>query len=70
MTLGQHEEVLRRLAVESGRLLGQLGVRPEDERWIDRHAATVASLVSVRKRRGPIARFFYRLASRAARMAR
>jgi hypothetical protein len=37
-------EVLARLAEESGRLLGEVGVRPEDTRWIRAHAGTIASL--------------------------
>ena len=63
------EEALSRLARESGRLLGELGVRPSDEEWIREHARTVASLGGggvPRRRRG----FLYRLARRAARTAR
>ena len=44
-------EDLRRLARESGRLLGELGVRPEDSRWIREHAETIVSLT--RRTRGP-----------------
>jgi len=40
----KHAEVLERLARESGRRLGELGVRPEDASWLRRHAATIASL--------------------------
>ncbi len=63
------EESLRSLARESGRALGELGVRPEDESWIREHADTIASLASRRPRRW-FAGFFYRLARRAARTAR
>jgi len=38
------EEDLRALARESGRTLGELGVRPGDEAWIREHAETIASL--------------------------
>lgn len=64
------EEVLRRLAHESGRVLGELGVHPEDQTWIARQAETIASLQSADKPRGPIARRLYRWARRAARIAR
>ena len=48
-------------------MLGELGVRPEDDRWIRLHAETIASLGRPsRLRRG----WFYRLARRAARTAR
>jgi hypothetical protein len=43
------EEVLRELARESGRVLGELGVRPGDQKWIREHAETIASLAG----RGP-----------------
>jgi hypothetical protein len=62
------EESLRSLAREGGRALADLGVRPEDEKWIREHADTIASLAGVRRRR--LAGFFYRLARRAARTAR
>jgi hypothetical protein len=62
------EETLARLARESGRLLGELGVGPEDERWIRLHADTIASLGSRSRRRLP--RIFYRWARKAARIAR
>ena len=62
------EEALRDLAREGGRALAELGVRPEDERWIREHADTIASLAGRRRRR--LAGFFYRLARRAARTAR
>lgn len=38
------EEALRTLARESGRALGELGVRPDDQKWIREHAETIASL--------------------------
>lgn len=62
-------EPLRRLARESGRALGELGVRPDDRRWIALHAAAVASLLRKGSREG-LRSFFYRLARRAARTAR
>ena len=37
---------LRRLAQERGRILGELGVRPEDARWARREGETLASLVT------------------------
>jgi hypothetical protein len=63
-------EVLRLLARESGRLLGELGVRPGDHEWIRRHAETIGSLATPGKRRGPLARLYDRLARKAARIAR
>jgi hypothetical protein len=62
------EEVLARLARESGHLLGELGVRPEDERWIRLHAQAMASLGTRARRKLP--RIFYRWARKAARIAR
>lgn len=63
-----HREVLSRLASETGAALGELGVRPEDERWIRSHAETLDSLFEPRRaRRGG---FLYRLARKAARTAR
>lgn len=62
-------ELLRALAQESGRALGKLGVRPDDDRWIALHAATIASLFR-ESRSGGLRFFFYRLARRAARTAR
>lgn len=62
------EESLRSLAREGGRALADLGVRPEDEKWIREHADTIASLAG--RRRWRLAGFFYRLARRAARTAR
>ena len=55
---------LRRLAQERGRLLGELGVRPEDERWQRLEAEAIASLiVPARRMRLPasLARFWLRL---------
>ena len=64
---------LTRLARESGRLLAELGVAAEDERWIRLHAESLAGLVaaSPRETRGRrlLARL-YRRAFRAARTAR
>jgi hypothetical protein len=63
------EEVLAKLGRESGRLMGELGVRPADEKWIREHAETVASLVCAGSR--PRRRsWLYRLARRAARTVR
>ncbi len=60
------------LARESGRLLGELGVRPDDGKWILTHARTIASLFGqvprglVRRLRDHVVRW----ARRAARAAR
>jgi hypothetical protein len=62
-------ESLRRLARETGRLLGELGVRPDDSRWIGEHAETIASLT--RRARGPgLLSHLRRLARSAARRSR
>lgn len=61
-------EELLRLARESGRHLGELGVRPDDSRWIRAHAETMASLV--RRRRSSPLDYIWRIARRAARTAR
>ena len=61
-------DALLRLARESGRQLGELGVRPDDARWIRMHAETVASLAG-RRRASPLD-YFWRIARRAARRAR
>jgi len=45
------EEILRTLARESGRALGELGVRPDDQKWIREHAETIASLAGGRRSR-------------------
>lgn len=61
-------EELRRLARESGRLLAELGVRPDDSRWIRTHAEAMASLAG-RRRATPLD-YIWRIARRAARRAR
>ena len=61
-------EALLRLARESGRYLGEFGVRPDDARWIRAHAETVASLAG-RRRASPLD-YVWRMARRAARRAR
>lgn len=60
---------LLRLARESGRLLGELGVRAGDDRWIREHAETIASLTRRSRRPGLLA-YLRRLARKAARKAR
>lgn len=60
---------LLRLARESGRLLGELGVRAGDDRWIHEHAETIASLTR-RSRRPGFLGYLHRLARNAARKAR
>ena len=62
-------DVLRRLARESGELLAELGVGPDDSRWLRRHAETIASLAG-RARRPGLRGYFRRLARRAVRTAR
>jgi hypothetical protein len=57
-----------RLARESGRILGELGVDAEDARWIRKHAETIASLA--RRARPNLLGYFSRLARKAARKAR
>jgi hypothetical protein len=37
---------LRRVAVERGRILAELGVRPEDTRWTRLEADAIAALVT------------------------
>lgn len=37
---------LRRLAQERGRILGELGVRPDDARWAREEAQSLASLTT------------------------
>lgn len=66
------EDPFVRLARESGSLLGELGVRPDDRSWIELHAESIASLAVPRRRRlAFFSRFrLYRLARRAARTAR
>ena len=55
---------LRRLAQERGRVLGELGVRPEDLRWLRLEAETLASLVVPAlglRLPAPVARFWRRV---------
>ena len=67
----EEDEALSRLAAETGAALGDLGVRPEDDRWIRLHAETLASLFEAqRPRRAGWLGAVYRLARRAARTAR
>jgi hypothetical protein len=63
-------EVLGRLAGETGGTLAELGVRPADRAWIGRHAGTLASLERVERPRRGWRGAVYRLARRAARIAR
>jgi hypothetical protein len=56
------------LARESGRILGELGVREEDARWIRKHAESIASLA--RRARPNLLGYFSRPARKAARKAR
>jgi hypothetical protein len=70
MTQDGGGEDLLRLARESGHWFAELGVRAEDARWIRRHAETIASLEVAGPRRGRLAAWLYRLARRAARIAR
>jgi hypothetical protein len=72
--IGAEEEALARLAAETGAALGDLGVRPDDERWIRMHAGTLESLFEARRPApaGLLRPFaaLYRFARRAARTAR
>jgi len=52
---GEGEDLLARLARESGHRLADFGVRAEDARWIRRHADTIASLEVAGPRRGRLA---------------
>ena len=55
---------LRVLARERGRILGELGASPEDERWARAEADAIASLVRPRlslRLPAPLARFARRL---------
>ncbi|PYQ68537.1 MAG: hypothetical protein DMF54_00225 [Acidobacteria bacterium] len=63
-------DVWTRLARESGAVLAELGVRPEDSGWIREHAESIASLAGRArpKRRGYLSLF--RFARKAARKAR
>jgi hypothetical protein len=62
-------ELLHRLARESGRFLGELGVRPEDSGWIRQHAETIESLTRRERRPGVFAKL-RRLLLRVARKSR
>lgn len=64
------EEELGRLARESGRLLAELGVRPQDGKWIRALAETIASLAGRRPVRHRIYVVFARWARRAVKAAR
>ena len=58
---------LRRLAQERGRILGELGVRPDDARWARAEAEMLASLLTPSRRLrlpGPVGRFVRRIARR------
>jgi hypothetical protein len=63
------DDLLRKLARERGRLMGELGVVPQDERWARAQAEDIASLTrrDLRLRLpAPLGRLLRRLA-RAAR---
>ena len=64
------DDVLVRLARESGRLLGELGVHPQDGKWIREHAETIAGLAGERVSKRRIYDVLARWARRAARAAR
>lgn len=64
------EDDFGRLARESGRLLGELGVRREDEKWIRAYAETIADLAGARPARRLFYDVFVRWARRAVRAAR
>jgi hypothetical protein len=69
MSTGAPTDPLRRLAQERGRILGELGLRPEDARWARLDAEAIASLVTPALRLrmpGVLGRLWRRLA-RAAR---
>lgn len=53
---------LRRIAQERGRMLGELGVRPEDVRWARAEAEAIASAVApgVTNLPAPLARLWRR----------
>lgn len=58
---------LRRLAQERGRILGELGVRPDDARWARVEAEMLASLLTPSRRLrlpGPLGRVLRRIARR------
>ncbi len=63
--MNEGPEALRRLAQERGRILGELGVRPDDARWARLEADALASLLSPAlhlRLPGPLARLGRRLA--------
>ena len=64
MTDDATDEVYRKLARETGRALGELGVRASDEKWIREHAETIASL-SGRRRGSPLLRHLRRVFARS-----
>ncbi len=43
---GIEKDPLRRLAQERGRILGELGVRPDDARWARAESDALASLLT------------------------
>ena len=58
---------LRRLAQERGRILGELGVRPDDARWARAEAEMLASLLTPSRPfrlPGPLGRVLRRIARR------
>jgi hypothetical protein len=63
-------EILARLARETGTHLAKLGVRPEDRSWIEKHAESMMSLGQTSPAWSSLRRRVYRLARRAARIAR
>ncbi|MGH9398991.1 MAG: hypothetical protein ACRD00_01385 [Thermoanaerobaculia bacterium] len=68
--MSPEREVFTRLSRETGALLGELGVRPEDERWLRSHAETIASLAGRPGLKSRLRGYFARWARRAARAAR
>jgi len=44
--MSESADPLRRVAVERGRILAELGVRPEDTRWMRLEAEAIAALVT------------------------
>ncbi len=67
MTAGRtgSRDPLRELARERGRVMGELGLRPDDARWARSEAEAVASLTVARTRLrlpAPVSRVLRRLA--------
>jgi hypothetical protein len=62
--MSESGDPLRRLARERGRILGELGLRPEDARWARVEAEAIASLVtpSLQLRMGVLGRLWRRVA--------